>query len=457
MEYPSRGRHRIRRWRAPCAAAAVALLLAMSLGCAEYESRHLESLSELRLAQGQNALNDGRFVEAEDLVHLALLLDDTNHDAHLWMGRIQLTRYRLERAESRLRRAIELAPQAPDSYYLLGYLFELEGAFPRAAAYYRKHLALLPPDSDSVLQAEIETLAHFLAAFGTAEPYDHDKATPPASVAFAGERDREDALPLVPVSINGLPERAFYLDTKQTGYLRICRETAEATGLITPAPNDLRGLRPGAGDDSYLMLIDSLSLGPLTIRNVPASVEIAGCGEQVGSVGGKIGSLDLRLFLITFDFPRDSLTLIPYPDSLDEYTRFIDAVTSRGLIIRPRFLNGRVYVEGEIGERRGLLLLDTGALRSTVVSSNASLSGGPGHAMKGGMPPDPAAQQPEGSLYPETARDVWFSFGGLVERTDVVQLVYERTHPLEIGRLGLDILGRYRVTLSYRGSFVMFE
>ena len=117
---------------------------------------------------------------------------------------------------------------------------------------------------------------------------------------------------VINATVNGKPDLAFVVDTGATQSL-IDSKQAPLLGKIEHS--DL-SITTGSGSVpmSY-MKIDSLSIGNLVFKAIPVAVADLHALKFIPGkkITGLLGANILRQFLITFDFPRQTLTLA-HPD-----------------------------------------------------------------------------------------------------------------------------------------------
>jgi tetratricopeptide (TPR) repeat protein len=437
-------------WRPLTAVVLAALISLLSGRCACEEERHLEALSALRVERGIEAFEAGRFLEAEHLFRLATLLDERSEEAQLWMGRAHLTKHDLSRAEAAFRSSIKAASSPSDAFYWLGRTYELAADYPRAAIYYRRYLASVPAEGERSRRQDAEALLPLFEAFRTGEQSRRPAGDAALRVPLAADSSLDGLQFTVPISVEGLPEERFRFEIRQAGYLTLPLALAEAAGLkrvAALAESPVSGPRRG----DYLTIIDSLSMGELTLYHVPASV------RSHPEEGAVITSFDLRNFAITIDPGRAILILSPYPEPYDQCERLLSTLRSRGHVARLRLIDGNVCIEGAAQERKGFLALDIAAARSTVIAPASPPSWPEQAEEERRQSAHPDSHSTSQRSHPERLEGAVFSFAGLRERCENPERASETAPSGIVGRLGGDILGQFRFTLSYRGRFAVFE
>jgi predicted aspartyl protease len=158
----------------------------------------------------------------------------------------------------------------------------------------------------------------FLSRFVTTIDYERERITffDPDSFAY---RPGEEALeaPLVhnvfslPVSIDGM-EGAFLLDTGANSSL-IMGSFAEKTGLATGRRTLTTAIRGAGGDErAVLCRFDSLRIGRTTLAKPVLLITSSAQGiSALESVNGIIGNDILERFMVTLDYGRQRVLLVP--------------------------------------------------------------------------------------------------------------------------------------------------
>jgi predicted aspartyl protease len=163
---------------------------------------------------------------------------------------------------------------------------------------------------------------------------------------------------IVKTRINGGPPLRLLLDSG-ANYIVLERRAAVKSGCVGGADLDLIAAGAAPATAVKQLKADSVTIGDLTLRNVPVLVT----GHALGQ--GIHGVIPLSLFagfLIRLDIPDKSLDLLPYPPERADTTGSLKALTSNRLL----------FVKGTINEtREGYLLLDTGA-SYTAISRNVA-------------------------------------------------------------------------------------
>lgn len=90
----------------------------------------------------------------------------------------------------------------------------------------------------------------------------------------------------VPVKVNGADAGEFVIDTGNAGHVAITNALAEKLGLKKLGVQKARGA--DSSFEVWLSIIDSLSIGKFTIRNVPVVVTDTAHGSRAGNIGRNI-------------------------------------------------------------------------------------------------------------------------------------------------------------------------
>ena len=242
-------------------------------------------------SEGEKLLRANRIREAEETFVAEAAAQPRNPRPSLALGHIALMRDRLESAEAFLADAIARDPRCRDAHELL------------AETHYRRNdFASAAPHEEA---AGYGAMAAKLRSFDGRRPYDIQG---PGEVRLPFVRT--DPLPILTARVNGGPEVRFLLDTGG-GEVILDRTYAGSIGLP-----DFGGRRGAfaAGKKAAIgqSAIDSLTLGKLTVSDVPVTVvDIAPLGASIGepALAGIIGTVLLYRFLATIDYPGGALVL----------------------------------------------------------------------------------------------------------------------------------------------------
>jgi hypothetical protein len=255
----------------------------------------------------------------------------------LAVGRVRLLRNELDAAERWLQRALALDATGTAAPRLLAEAYRRRDRFAEA----------IP-----LLRAAGQTAeADMLASFAGQSPYELAADSPAeTSVDFV----QTDPLPLMRLRVNG-KDGTFLLDTGGSDLL-LDPEFAAAAGARTFGSRE-GTFGGGKKAETGIGRVDSLTLGAVTIRNLPVrTLPTRRFGAVCGgcTVDGVLGTVVLYHFLSTIDYPAGKLSL----------RRRGAAADAAGAAHRIRFwMAGDHYLLalGGLGDAPALpLLVDTG-------------------------------------------------------------------------------------------------
>jgi hypothetical protein len=240
---------------------------------------------------GEEYLRANRFSEAEAAFADEAASGSRNPRPLLAAGHLALMRNDLARAEQLLSQAVARDRKCRQAIELLAEVSYRRDDFAEAASRQRA--------------AGNRPVAAKLSSFAGLRPYDIE-GPDSVRVPFV----RTDPLPIVTVHLNGGAEVPFFLDTGG-GEVILDTGFAEAAGVR------LFGSESsffGGGQTAKIGhgAADSLSIGDMTIRNLPVNVlDLEPMGPMLGSPGlaGCIGTCLLYRFLATIDYPGEALVL----------------------------------------------------------------------------------------------------------------------------------------------------
>jgi hypothetical protein len=254
---------------------------------------------------GDGLFQAGKFDEARAIDMTLAAENPKDRAAILQLGRIALLSNRLDEAETRLKQAIDLAPDDADAKIMLAEAYYRRDDFERAVA----ALNGIDTGSNRLVIEQYPTLDPAkLASFKGETPY---------AVAGPGETARvkllkTDPLPLVSIRINGGDEVIVFIDT---GVSEVALDTDFAKELHLPQFGTTQGTFSG-GQHAEVgqSRIESLTLGGLTVNNLPAvtlPLRQLSQGLGVKRIDGAIGTTLFYHFLTTLDLPHGELVLRP--------------------------------------------------------------------------------------------------------------------------------------------------
>ncbi len=256
----------------------------------------------------------GKFVEAEQCYAQALSAEPDSSQVLTRLGGIALLANRLDDAQRWLARAVEIkqhqswgqrtlakamqgvrqaSMQTPEA--LLGQVFYLRDDYRQAAPLLRA--------------AGWKTQAKKLESFGDTRPYQVEVPAGVERVKFT----KTDPLPAVQVCVNGGTPVNFFIDT---GGAEVIIDTEFAAEIGAAQFGVERGVFGGGKTAGFQHgRIDSLTLGDLSVKNIPITImnvrQFSGPVFEGLRVDGVIGTFFLYHFLATLDYPASELILRP--------------------------------------------------------------------------------------------------------------------------------------------------
>lgn len=220
----------------------------------------------------------------------------------------------------------------PDDYQLfarLGFICFFKGEYPKAVEYFQRSSKLGYPQQKLMLAYTVlahynakhysEVVAVMTAMGGTISgvnieqmrllakrtPYRIESRTDTTIIPF----EQVDPLPVIPIKVNSSNLHVM-IDTG-ADQLIIDSEFAEENGIHPVSKQIVKGFAGGkAGDVSYGM-VDEVSLGDMTIRDVPVWILPTRRFSEgsVRTINGILGIRELMQFVPTLDYPGKRLVL----------------------------------------------------------------------------------------------------------------------------------------------------
>ena len=227
------------------------------------------------------------------------------HDyaAVLNLGRVALLANRLRDAETWFDKAIALRPHAADPRIMLAEAYYRGDDFQEAAA----ALEGVDVARNALVIQQYPTLdVAQLRSFRGQTPYEVQGEGQSIRIKLL----RTDPLPLVSVRVNGGKPVTFFIDT---GGSEVVLDTDFARELGVPHYGAVVGTFSGGQHAEVGQgRIDTLSLGPWTVRNLPVAMlplRQLSKGLEAQRIDGIIGTTFLYHFLATLDYPEGTLIL----------------------------------------------------------------------------------------------------------------------------------------------------
>ena len=254
-------------------------------------------------ASADQLFQAGKFSDAGRLYSKIVAQNPKDDSAILQLGRIALLSNRLDDAQKWLQKAITPKPGDADAKVMLSQVFYRRDDFQKAAA------ALNGVDVSSnklVIDQYPTSNVAMLESFKGQTPYELHGGGTNTHVKFV----KTDPLPIVNVRVNGGKEVTFFIDT---GASVVTLDTEFAKELGVPQFGGIQGTFSG-GQHTEVQIgrIESLTLGDLTVKNLPtAMLPLRQLSEGFGvkQIDGIIGTTLFYHFLTTMDYPHGELVL----------------------------------------------------------------------------------------------------------------------------------------------------
>jgi tetratricopeptide (TPR) repeat protein len=408
-----------------------------------------------RQALAQVALGDAsyrcaKFQQADVAYQEALRLDPANPRAHLGVGRVRLSEFRLKTALQHLRRAMALDPKDPD----------IAIALASALAPSREQLALEERWADGATFRDPEERVGTKALLSLAKlksagrPFVAVSSPQSVSIPLRGVR-RHPRLPalafLLPVSINGGPPRDLLLDTGAHG-LVISSRLAGLDGVEGLVPYRLSGLGDQGRIETQLGWAGSVRVGEVELKGGPVIIT----QQRIGSAWeGIVGADVLSDFLIALDFPN-SMARLTRLESADEANPSDRNPNARPGYTPVRLIERKLMVDVTVGGEKASFVLDTGSTE-TLISQN--LAGRVTALTASGRRTQGLSGQTQAAY---STGEITLEFLGAKRRgAGLTALDLSRlSHSMGVevgGLLGCDAWRRYVLTIDYRNGFVRIE
>jgi len=255
------------------------------------------------MASADQLFQAGKSSDAGKLYSKIVAQNPKYDSAILQLGRIALLSNRLDDAQKWLQKAITLKPGDADAKVMLSQGFYRRDDFQKAAA------ALNGVDVSSnklVVDQYPTSNVAMLESFKGQTPYELHGGGTNTHVKFV----KTDPLPIVNVRVNGGKEVTFFIDT---GASVVTLDTEFAKELGVPQFGGIQGTFSG-GQHTEVQIgrIESLTLGDLTVKNLPtAMLPLRQLSEGFGvkQIDGIIGTTLFYHFLTTMDYPHGELVL----------------------------------------------------------------------------------------------------------------------------------------------------
>jgi tetratricopeptide (TPR) repeat protein/predicted aspartyl protease len=246
----------------------------------------------------------GHFEAAEAKYHEALATSPNLARAHHGIAKSYAARTKLDDALVQAQMALRLSPRDMEIHHTVGMIYERMHKFEEAAAAYTNYTNLLPNKDHSEKADWSRAEIRFLRSFGQRVPFEMDPGAEEMNytVDFRLVNDKV----IVRAKVNGANAQDFIVDTGSENTV-ITRTTAQRLD-IQPITYTLSA---GVGEVGLrglqLARIDSLEIGELKLRNVPALIKNPPLRDMPTQETESLSPLALG-FSMTIDYARRQLT-----------------------------------------------------------------------------------------------------------------------------------------------------
>jgi tetratricopeptide (TPR) repeat protein len=285
---------------------------ALRLGAFEQARAHADALLQasprdpVALALAGDALwAAGLFQEAEARFHESLELQPNLARGRHGLARSLAAQSKLDEAMTEAQLALKLSPRDSELHHTAGVIFERRHQFEEAASAFSSYLNLLPNRDRGQQSQWARSAVVFLRSFENYPPFEMEPGTEnnTFTVDFRVVNDKV----IVRGRINNGRMQDFVIDTGAE-HAVLSRSTAQRLG-VKPLTTTLGG---GVGEvglrSLQLARLDSLEVGSLKIKNVPAIIKDPALRNLPSKEGESLSPLSLGFSMIV-DYKTRKLTV----------------------------------------------------------------------------------------------------------------------------------------------------
>jgi len=303
-----------------------------------------------RALLGDALYRRGDFEESEEAYRAAAAADPTLASAQFGLGKILRTLGRYGDAAESFHRAAALAPgNAKYVRILSNHLARREDILKLLA-----HYLEMPPAEDDGVIRNVRAWMALLEELGD-EPLSEVIRAEPTSLPLNVLRGQA----YLKADVNGALGQRFAFDTGATG-VTVSPRLAKLAKLKPIRPFTITGMGGKGTVDGDLVVIRSLTLGGVSIRNVTATI-----AEPKGDEEGLLGPSVFGSFLITVDLGGGSLNLRRNEGSAGKTSPAAQTLPFRNV-------GGQIVVRASLNGAALNAMVDTGASRSLASMSAAT-------------------------------------------------------------------------------------
>ena len=332
-------------------------VIQMALRTAEFDLAQQEADTLLKAeptnAEAQALAGDalwasGHFELAEAKYREALATDAELSRAHHGIAKSAAARSRLDEALVAAQEALRLSPRDLEIHHTVGMIYERMHRFEEAAGAYTNYTNLLPNKDRSEKADWSRAQIRFLRSFGQRVPFEMDPGTEQMlyTVPFRLVNDKV----IVRAKVNDAAAQDFIVDTGSENTV-ITRATAQRLDIMPITYTLSAGVGEVGLRGLQLARIDSLAIGELKLRNVPALIKNPPLRDMPTQESESLSPLALG-FSMTIDYAKSHLTfgrhLAPEPADFELPLRLCRLAMVNGLVDGIHDANFAIDTGGEV-------------------------------------------------------------------------------------------------------------